>query len=219
MSWQYPQNKKKKEDKFVLITSFEQCCLTAKDIKLNSILILQKWCQGLIFSLQVHWLINMRERTVIIGWKWHQKLSKLWKGLPLNGFEPWIKKTINWEEAGVILTAQNKTNREGEVSERARVRVCVLVRGGGDAGVCCYLWTIPCHYGGKVYSADFPEFQCCDLLLFPSSIIKHWNEFMFPVHLLPGHCHRALICVRPRCQSFPFQECAKLMRSCKICTV
>lgn len=113
MSWQYPLNKKK--DKFVLITSLEQCCLTAKDIKLNTILILQKWCQGLIFSLQVHWLINMRERTVIIGWKWHQKLSKLWKGLPLNGFEPWIKKTINWEEAGVILTAQNKTNREGEV--------------------------------------------------------------------------------------------------------
>lgn len=165
MSWQYPQNKKK-EDKFVLITSLEQCCLTAKDIKLNSILILQKWCQGLIFSLQVHWLINMRERTVIIGWKWHQKLSKLWKGLPLNGFEPWIKKTINWEEAGVILTAQNKTNKKGEVSVCVYVSVwmcaCVHTEGGGDAGVRCYLWTIPCHYEGKVYSADFPQFQYCD---------------------------------------------------------
>lgn len=27
-----------------------------------------------------------------------------------------LKKTINWEEAGVILTAQNKTNKKGEVS-------------------------------------------------------------------------------------------------------
>lgn len=134
MSWQYPQNKKN-TDKFVLITSLEQCCLTAKDIKLNSILILQKWCQGLIFSLQVHWLITMRERTVIIGRKWHQKLSKLWKGLPLNGFEPWIKKTINWDEAGVILTAQNKTNSEEQMSVSVS---SVLVQGWG-AGVCCYL--------------------------------------------------------------------------------
>lgn len=60
-------------------------------------------------------------RTVIIGWKWHQKLSKLWKGLPLNGFEPRIKKTINWEEAGVIPTVQNKQSEA----------VCVCGRGGG----------------------------------------------------------------------------------------
>lgn len=147
----------KKRDTFVLITSVEQCCLTAKDIKLNSILILQKWCQRLIFSLQVHWLINARERTVIIGWKWHQKLSKLWKGLPLNGFEPWIKKTINWEEAGVILTAQNKTNRGWWWG----VSVFVLSGGGGGG---CYLWTIPCHYQVKVYLADFLLFlYCCDV--------------------------------------------------------
>ena len=134
--------------------SLEQCCLTAKDIKLNTILIPQKWCQGLVFSLQVHWLINMRERTVIIGWKWHQKLSKLWKGLPLNGFEPRIKKTINRGRGRCYphCPKQNKQRGGGCVC----VLVCVLWR---DAGVCCYLWTIPCHYQVKVYLADFPHFQ------------------------------------------------------------
>lgn len=50
----------KKADKFVLITSLEQCCLTGRDVKLNTILIQRKWCQGLIFPLQVKRLINMR---------------------------------------------------------------------------------------------------------------------------------------------------------------
>lgn len=50
----------KKADKSVLITSLEQCCLTAQDVKLNTILIWRKWCQGLIFPLQVKQLINMR---------------------------------------------------------------------------------------------------------------------------------------------------------------
>lgn len=55
-----PQITKKKADTFVLITSLEQCCLTAKDVKLNTILIRREWCQGLILPLQVKRLINMR---------------------------------------------------------------------------------------------------------------------------------------------------------------